>query len=196
MTPDPVIRTKLVAPAPVIANDLLTSHRIANPLVIPFDGVYWFFKAPDLHPPRRSRQAHGSPELLNIHSTDRRPLSMEAHDNLGSLIDLNCCGKIQIAIRNADLYSETVSLELVLINSSLPGKPSQSLGRVVVKSKRTWNLDQEQASTQEMLSFVIPPHPTIQRFDEVKIVFRLDAFRADDGAKIAIDHFVLVPRGL
>jgi hypothetical protein len=25
---------------------------------------------------------------------------------------------------------------------------------------------------------------------------RLDAFRADDGAKIAIDHFVLVPRGL
>jgi len=27
-------------------------------------------------------------------------------------------------------------------------------------------------------------------------VFRLDAFRADDGAKIAIDHFVLIPRGL
>jgi hypothetical protein len=30
----------------------------------------------------------------------------------------------------------------------------------------------------------------------MKIVFRLDAFRADDGAKIAIDHFVLIPRGL
>ena len=25
---------------------------------------------------------------------------------------------------------------------------------------------------------------------------QLEAFRADDGAKIAIDHFVLVPRGL
>jgi hypothetical protein len=134
--------------------------------------------------------------MLNIHSTDRRPLSMEAHDNLGSLIDLNCCSKIQIAIRNADPYSETISLELILIDSSLPGKPSQSLGRVTVKSKRTRNLYEEESSTRETLNFVIPANPAIRRFDEVKIVFRLDAFRADDGAKIAIDHLVLVPRGL
>jgi len=198
LTPDKVTRTKLVAPAPAIVNAPLTSHRIADPLVIPFDGVYWFFKAPDLHPPQRSRQAHGSPEMLNIHSTDRRPLSMEAHDHLGTLIDLDCCNRIQIAIRNADPYSETVALELVLINSSLPGKPSQSLGRVVVKSKRTWTLteDEKKSSTPEVLNFAIPANPTIRRFDEVKIVFRLDSFRADDGAKIAIDHLVLVPRGL
>jgi hypothetical protein len=196
LSPDKLTRTKLVAPTPIIANAPLTGHGSATPLVIPFDGVYWFFKAPDLHPPQHSRQAHGSPELLNIHSTDRRPLSMEAHDNLGSLIDLNCCDRIQIAIRNADPYSETVSLELILINSSLPRQPSQSLGRVVVKSKRKWNVDEEQTYTQETLNFAIPPNPTIRRFDEVRIVFRLDAFRADDGAKIAIDHLVLVPRGL
>ena len=196
LSPDKLTRTKLIAPAPIIANAPLAGRRIAIPLVIPFDGVYWFFKAPDLHPPQRSRQAHGSPEMLNIHSTDRRPLSMEAHDHLGTLIDLNCCNRVQVAIRNADPYSETVSLELVLINSSLPGQPSQSLGRVVVKSKRSWNVDEEQTYTQETLNFAIPANPTIRRFDEVKIVFRLDAFRADDGAKIAIDHLVLVPRGL
>jgi len=196
LVPDKLIRTKLVAPAPITVNAPLTGHRSVSPLVIPFDGVYWFFKAPDVHPPRTSRQAHGSPEMLNIHSTDRRPLSMEAHDNLGTLIDLDCCGRIQIAIRNADPYSETVSLELILINSSLPGKPSQSLGRVVVKSKRTWNLYEEQPFTRETLNFVIPPTAAIRRFDEVKIVFRMDAFRADDGAKIAIDHLVLIPRGL
>ena len=196
MSPNQLTHTKLVAPAPIIANSPLTAHGAATPLVIPFDGVYWFFKAPDVHPPRSSRQAHGSPEMLNIHSTDRRPLSMEAHDNLGSLIDLNCCSKIQIAIRNADPYSETISLELILIDSSLPGKPSQSLGRVTVKSKRTRNLYEEESSTRETLNFVIPANPAIRRFDEVKIVFRLDAFRADDGAKIAIDHLVLVPRGL
>jgi hypothetical protein len=196
LSPDKLTHTKLVAPAPIIANAPLTGHRAATPLVIPFDGVYWFFKAPDLRPPRSSRQAHGSPELLDIHSSDRRPLSMEAHDNLGSLIDLNCCGKIQIAIRNADTYSETVSLELILIDSSLPGKPSQSLGRVVVKSRRTWDLYGKQPPTREELNFVIPAKSTIRRFDEVTIVFRLDAFRADDGAKIAIDHLVLIPRGL
>ncbi len=48
----------------------------------------------------------------------------------------------------------------------------------------------------ETLTFPIPSKPSIRRFDEMKIVFRLDAFRADDGAKVAIDHFVLVPRGL
>jgi hypothetical protein len=188
--------TKLVAPAPAMGNTLQKSNRHANPLTIPFNGVYWFFKAPDLNPPRTSREMQGSPELLDIHSTDRRPLSMEAHENLGSLLDLDCCSGIQIVIRNADVYEETVSLELVLINSSLPGKPSQSLGRMMVKSKRPWRLYEKPAPISETLNFPIPPKHSIRRFDEVMIVFRLDAFRADDGAKIAIDRFVLVPRGL
>jgi hypothetical protein len=179
-----------------MGNGLLRSNRSAKPLIIPFNGVYWFFKAPDLDPPVTSRQTHGSPELLDIHSTDRRPLSMEAHEHFGSMIDLDCCSRIQIAIRNADLYSETVSLELVLINSSLPGKPSQSLGTIVVKSTRSWKLYEKASPTGEILTFPIPTNHSIRRFDEVMIVFRLAAFRADDGAKIAIDHFVLVPRGL
>jgi hypothetical protein len=188
--------TKLVAPAPAMGDGLLKSNRHADPLVIPFNGVYWFFKAPDLDPPNTSRQAQGSPELLEIHSTDRRPLSMEAHENLGTLIDLDCCGRMQIVIRNADAYSETVSLELILINSSLPGKPSQSLGTTMVRSTRPWKLFEEQKTASETLNFVVPANPAILRFDEVKIVFRLDPFRADDGAKVAIDRFVLIPRGL
>ena len=188
--------TKLVAPAPAMANSLLTGHRSADPLVIPFGGVYWFFKAPDAHPPQTSRQVQGSPEVLDIRSTDRRPLSMEAHENLGSTIDMDCCSRIQIAIRNADRYPETVSMELVLINTALRGKPSQSLGRMMVKSTRPWTLYEERPPTSETLNFVIPAHASIRRFDEVMVVFRLDAARADAGPKIAIDRFVLVPRGL
>lgn len=188
--------TKLVAPAPAMRNSLLRTSRSAKPLDIPFNGVYWFFKAPDRHPPATSRQAHGTPEVLDIHSTDRRPLSMEAHEHFGSMIDLDCCSRIQIAIRNADVYPETVSLELILFNSSLPGKPSQSLGTVMVKSTRAWKLYEARSSTSETLNFPIPANPALRRFDEVMIVFRLDAIRADDGAKVAIDHFVLVPRGL
>ena len=188
--------TKLIAPAPAMGNGLLKSNRMANPLVIPFNGVYWFFKAPDLHPPVTSRQAHGSPDALDIHSTDRRPLSMEAHENLGSMIDLDCCSRIQISIRNADRYPETVSMELILVNSSLSEKPSESLGTITVKSTPSWSLYGGQSLAHETLNFSIPPHHSLRRFDEMKIVFRLDAFRADDGAKIAIDHFVLIPRGL
>jgi hypothetical protein len=194
--PEKQTLTKLVAPAPVFGNGLLT-NRSAKPLEIPFEGVYWFFKAPDVHPPRSSRQAHGSPEMLDIRSVDRRPLSMEAHEHLGNMLDLDCCSRIQIAIRNADHYPETVSLELVLINASVPGKPSQSLGTMMVKSTRPWKLYDEPAKpVSETLNFVIPAHASIRRFDEVMVVFRLDAARADAGPKIAIDRFVLVPRGL
>lgn len=174
----------------------MTSHRAAIPLVIPFDRVYWFFKWPDVRPPRSSREAHGSPEALDIRSTDQRPLSMEAHENLGSLIDLDCCSRIQIAIRNADRYPETVSMELVLIDSSQRGKPSQSLGRMWVKSTSPWKIPDEHSPTLETLNYGIPAKTSLRRFDEVMIVFRLDPSRADTGPRIAIDRLVLVPRGL
>lgn len=188
--------TKLVAPAPMQLATLPTNGRSSDPLIIPFNGVYWFFKAPDLQPPRTSREAHVSPDKVDIRSTDRRPLSIEAHDYLGNLIDLNCCSRIQIAIRNADRYPETVSLELVLVNTSLPTRPSESLGRALVKSTQPWNIYGKPSSASETLNFSIPQHPSLHRFDEVRIVFRLDRARADAGAKIAIDHFVLVPRNL
>jgi hypothetical protein len=189
--------TAFVAPVPITAfSSLFPAARSATPLVIPFNGVYWFFKSPDLHPPRTSRQAHGSPEALDIHSTDRRPLSMEAHENFGSMIDVDCCSRIQIAIRNADPYPESVSLELILVNSSLPGRPSQSLGAITVKSTRSWKMYEKQSPVAEILNFPMPTVHSLRRFDEVAIVFRLNGFRAEDGAKIAIDRFVLVPRGL
>jgi hypothetical protein len=187
---------KLVAPMPIDENAMHSTGRSSGPLLIPFDGVYWFFKAPDLRPPKSSRQAQANPDTVDIRSTDRRPLSIEAHDYLGSLIDLRCCSRIQIAIRNADRYPDTVSLELVLINTSLPNQPSQSLGEMMVKSTRPWKIYEKREPVTETLNFPIPPSLSLHRFDEVKIVFRLDRARADAGAKIAIDHFVLVPRGL
>jgi hypothetical protein len=187
--------TKLVAPTPVVTN-ALNSNGNANPLVIPFDGVYWYFKSPDAQPPASSRQAHTTPDIVEIHSTDRRPLMIEAHDHLANLIDLNCCSRLQIAIRNADRYPETVSLELVLVNTTVPHNPSVSLGRMMVTSTRPWKLYEKPVTVEETLSFPIPAHRSLREFDEVKIVFLLDRARADDGARIAIDHFVLVPRGL
>jgi hypothetical protein len=188
--------TPLVAPTPVLGKYQLGTDRSANPLVVPFNGVYWFFKAPNVHPPRDSREEHGSPELVTTRSTDRRPLSMEAHQNLGTLIDLNCCSRIQVAIRNTDRYPETVSLELVLTDTSLSKRPSQSLGSVMVRSTRPWKLYGDRPAVDEILTFEIPPRSTINRFDEVTVVFHLDPGRAEFGAKIGIEKFVLVPWGL
>jgi hypothetical protein len=194
--PKKQVHTKLVAPAPISWERNLSSGQPTKPLIIPFEGVYWFFRTPDAEPPKNSHEARGSPEIFDIRSTGRRPLSMEARQNLGTFMNLGCCGKIQIAIRNADRYPESVSLELILINTSLPGKPSQSLGRATINSTRPWKLYDDRPPTTETLNFPIPSKNAIQRFDEVKIVFRLDAERADAAAKIGIDHFTLIPRGL
>jgi hypothetical protein len=87
-------------------------------------------------------------------------------------------------------------MELVLIDTTVRGKPSQSLGKVMVKSSRPWNIYDERPPASETLNFAIPVRASIRRFDEVVVVFRLDSARADAGPKVAIDRFVLVPRGL
>ncbi|HEX6824511.1 MAG TPA: hypothetical protein VF123_20800 [Candidatus Sulfotelmatobacter sp.] len=194
--PEMKLHTQLIAPAPIDLTNPPALGPNANPLVIPFDGVYWFFKAPDVRPPTTSRQAHASPETVDIRSTDGRPLSIEAHDYLGSLIALDCCSRIQIAVRNADRYPDTISLELILVDTSQAGQPSESLGRMLVKSTRPWRIYERPQPVSEMLNFQIPPHASLRNFDEVRIIFRLDPTRAEAGARIAIDHLVLVPRGL
>jgi len=194
--PEKEIVTKLVAPPPMHESLSLENFSKANPLIVPFNGVYWFYRAPDLRPPKTSRQAHASPDAVEIRSSDRRPLSIEAYDHLGTLIDLDCCSKIQIAIRNSDRYPETVSLELTVVNTSLRQRPSQSLGSMMVRSTRPWKIFEQPKPVTETLNFLVPARRSLRRFDEMKIVFRLDRARADVGARIAIDHFVLVPRGL
>jgi len=81
------------------------------------------------------------------------------------------------------------------VDSTLPGKPFQSLGIALVKSAPEWTIygDRLQAR-QEMLSFVIPATPSIRSFDEVTVRYQLDAPRTDTAAKVAIERFVLVPR--
>ena len=196
MWPKKQTHTKLIAPSLTSWNQRLVSDRPSNPLVIPFEGVYWFFRQPDVQPPEKSRQAEGSPEMFDIHSTDSRAIFMQAHQNLGTLVGLDCCGRIQVAIRNADRYPTSVSLELILVDTTAPGKPSQSLGRVDIVSNRRWTPDDREQATSETLNFFIPSNSAIHRFDEVTIVFRLGGFRARAAAKIGIDHLTLIPRGL
>lgn len=120
---------------------------------------------------------------------------MVAKQNFGVSIDLKCCREIQLAINNADTYRWTVSIELILVDSTSPGKPSQSLGMSPVKSAPQWTIYGVRPRAQpEVLSFAIPANTTIRSFDEVTVRYQLDAPRTDTAAKVAIERFVLVPR--
>ena len=123
------------------------------------------FKAPDTRPPENALHARGSPAEHTFRSTDHRPLIMEARQNFGVSIDLRCCREIQIAINNADSYRWTVSIELILVDSTLPGKPSQSLGMSPVKSTPQWTIYGARPQAQpEILSFAIPANDDYPQF--------------------------------
>ena len=84
---------RIVAPPP---RALLQSGTDPSrePLVIPFSGVYWFLRAPDRLPPVSSLLQHGSPDQLFYRVAEQRPLTMEAHQHLGRLVDIGCCFRL------------------------------------------------------------------------------------------------------
>jgi hypothetical protein len=67
---------------------------------------------------------------------------------------------------------------------------------MLVKSTRPWRIYEHPQPVNETLTFPISTRASLRHFDELKIVFRLDRARADAAARIAIDHFVLIPRGM
>ncbi|MGA3187112.1 MAG: hypothetical protein ABSF22_08370 [Bryobacteraceae bacterium] len=190
LLPEQQQHTTLVPPLPSMPSDLFDKKH-QNPLTIPFYGAYWFFKFPDTKPPKDSYVTHGTPAEMTFFAPDSRPLIMEAHQNLGKLIDLNCCREIRIEIRNADRYSGTVSVELVLVNTREGQEGSVSLGSTPVTSAP----EAKDAVMKETLTFPIPARPKIRKFDELMIRFPRQRTRMNRSAKVAIDRFVLVPRG-
>src|SRR6185312_4157812 len=181
----------LIAPMPQRADGLATAER--RPMSIPFSGEYWMYGWPYARPPHNSFVERGSPDAPSFRSTDRRPIEMEARHKLDQPIALNCCSRIDLAIRNADRFPHTISLELVLIDNEQPGEPFVSLGNRMVVSQPDLNRAPV-APAAETLEFNVPDTSPIEAFNEFKIVFYRDGRRADQSAKVAIDRFILIPR--
>jgi len=59
---------------PVRRDEALLSKGIRIPVKIRFDGVYWFFRPPDVEPPGDATVLHGAPDETGFLSTDSTPL--------------------------------------------------------------------------------------------------------------------------
>jgi hypothetical protein len=180
LIPEEEEHTILVPPIPFMGRDPFRSHK--DPIGIPFYGVYWFFQFPDKGPNEDAYRAKGTPDKVTFRSADRMPLKMEAHQNLGRLIDVSSCSRIDVAIRNDDAFTGSLALELILVNTTLAGRPQQTLGGAAVNEQKV-----------QTLSFKIPPSPMIQQFDELTIRFPRANYRATRSAKVAIERFFLIP---
>jgi hypothetical protein len=47
---------------------------------------------------------------------------------------------------------------------------------------------------RETLDFAVPADPSMDQFNEFKILFHRDGRRADKSAKLSVERFVLLPR--
>jgi len=177
----------LIAPSPMRATAYAT-HATSDS--IPFNGVYWFWRPPSDRPPASAVLRYGSPAALTFRSTDDAPLWMEAHQNLGTMINLDCCAAIEMVVESADADPANVSVELILSNTVQAGKPAVSLGSREISGPAV--LTSAQAVPQT-LTFRIPPDTKLRQFDELAVRFRMKWWRGNRSANVAIDRFRMVP---
>jgi hypothetical protein len=145
-------------------------------------------------PPRNSFFQRGSPAKLSFSTTDHWPMQMEAHQKLPQDIDLSCCGKIQIGISNADRFPGTVTLELKVVSAD-PAHVEFTLGKDMVTSVPFLRSDPV-APVNETLDYPVPVEMAGRQINEFKVIYQRVRGRTDKSAKIAIERFVLVPRGM
>jgi hypothetical protein len=162
-------------------------------MIIPFDGAYWYFKRPDQRPKADAPTVHGDPTKANIRSTDFQPLSMEAHQYLGSPIQMDCCNALRLAIQNADDRPGSIFIEILLKDTTSKESSTQSLGSLVVPSSEDRHIPLNRTPVKEVLSFSLPPSTRGKQFDEITVMIKPAKERARAGAHIAVQHFELVP---
>ncbi len=188
----------IVAPIPLQSSFL--SPGTTQPLVIRFDGPYWYLQPPATRPGPTAHQAHGTPLSAGIRSINDLPLVMDAHQPLGAAIPIARCGKIQVEIENRDDRSGSVSMAVLLTDASARGKPDLYLGQKEIPSaQREPNAidlatGTRPASVDETLEFSIPSSAKIRTFNEITVMLLSDGDRALVGPKIAVREFQLFPR--
>jgi hypothetical protein len=185
-------KTQVIPPIPHARS--LTAGRATKPIVIPFDGPYWYFKSPNKGPGPHAHVAHGRATDVNIHSADFAPLLMEAHQHLDLPIDLACCSEIDVEIINADNRAGKISLAIRLTDGASPAKPFQVLGQRTVVSSEENPIPLNRPSVKETLRFPISRSAAIHRFDEITIVFLPEKERSRGGARVSVQSFTLIPR--
>ena len=188
--PDPA--PKRIAP-PLPVQSTLLAPGTTKPLIIKFDGPYWYFQPPHKAPSPTAFQAHGTPLAHDIQSNNFIPLTMEAHQAIGAPIPLARCREIQLGILNSDNRTGVINIAVLLTDSASPANQLY-LGQQPVLSSQPEHFSQKSSPAGETLRFPISLPAKIRKFDEITVMFLPDDTNYDQGPKAAIEQFQLIPR--
>jgi hypothetical protein len=179
--------------APVLKQQsFLTGTK--KPLTLRFNGVYRYVQPPDSEPGPAAHRAHGTPLRMEIASSNRLPLAMDADQKLSAPVSATLCREIQVEIENNDNRAGTIWLALLLTDRTAPHKRTISVGEQPIVSTQPERFVIKLAPVTETLSFVVPYAGAVRKFDEITVLVRPDPAHSHTAPKIAIDDFTLIPR--
>jgi len=185
-------RQQIVAPIPARAS--LFAPRSAKPLIIRFDGPYWYFQAPEAQPGPEAHKAHASPFNTNIRAANLRPLEIEADQKLAGRIPVSACREIVVEALSEGSDSGTVALALQLKDSRFPQKPAIELGPQALEYEDARHSSGATALRGGTARFLFPLHARLRSFDEITVRILTGREHAFVGPRIVIQQFELTAR--
>lgn len=171
----------------------LLAPGTTKPLVIQFTGPYYYFQPPHTAPSPGGLQVKGTPLQHDFQTNNFMPLIMEAHQSLGASIPIARCREIQLTLLNGDNHPGVINLAVLLTDSAQPNN-QLLLGRQPIPSSLPQNFAGKSTPVVETLAFLIPTPAKIRRFDHITVMFFPDEVNYDQGSKVAIQQFQLIPR--
>jgi hypothetical protein len=188
----PVPEKKQIVP-PIPSSSLL-ARWTTQPLVIRFNGAYWYLQPPNKIPGPTAHQSQGTPIRAEIASINATPLVMDAHQFLGAAIPIARCREIQVEIENRDNRIGAIALAVLLTNGASIKSPTLYLGQHPIVSTEPEHFLFKKESVFETLRFPVPPSAKMRKFDEITLMILPDVEHSLVGPKIAIKQFQLFPR--
>jgi|GEM_PF-554618 len=189
----PSVKKEPVTPPISVENNLLAPGT-KEPLIIHFNGPYWYLQPPNRVPGRRAHLAKGTPLALDIHSSNSVALVMDAHQYLSAPIRIARCREITVEVANRDNTIGAISLGILLTDGASAKNPTLYLGEQPIISAQMGHFSIKSAPVFETLHFSIAPDVKLQKFNEITVLILPDVEHQFDAPKIAIEQFELFPR--
>ena len=179
---------------PLTAQESLLAPGTVRPLIIPFDGQYWYIQPPKDQPGPTAHQARGTPLGVDIESKNDVPLVMEAHQILDASIRTARCRGIQVDIENRDNKAGVIAMAVLLADTAPPEKPPLYLGQQSIVSTEPEHFSNKTMPASETLYFAVPESTKGQKFNKITVMLLSDVEHALVAPKIAIRQFQIFPR--
>jgi hypothetical protein len=179
---------------PIVMHDALLAPGTKRPVIIHFNGVYWFLQPPNKVPGATAHQANGTPLSVGIKSINSVPLVMDAHQFLSAPIRTGLCREIAVEIENRDNRMGLISLGVLLTDGTAAKKQTIYLGEQQILSTQPEHFSFKTEPIFETLRFSIPADAKIRKFDEITVMVLPDIEHAFEAPKIAVQQFQLFPR--